>query len=778
MKKEAIYNGVAHDLSIFYCIFVERRGMGIALTKVSLISESKKRCEKLGIDPQGIPSFSTFLSEGDLNLKRAEYEEILSVINFFVHKMLELMKGIPLLILISDENGCILEMAGDEAIKSVVQQSGIKVGLVFNEQEAGTNSINLVLDHCQPIQLVGDEHYYEFLWSSACYSVPFQYTDISNLLGTITIMTTIDQHNPFLLAMLCTVVDSIERELLLKKQNRRLHILNQVVIETTRNGIIITDRDGNITEFNKFAETLTGAKKQDVINKPIPDAKTNDFIKEVLQTGKDYEDMEFMLHSQKGQDELVCLFDAFPIRDENMQVMGAFAQFRDITERYHTQKQINYLAYHDDLTGLPNRRFFTRHIDELLKHGVEENSIFAVMFLDLDSFKKINDTLGHNNGDMLLKLVAERLKTCCHAPNQLVSRMGGDEFTILLQEITDHTEAIHVAEEIIKAFEKPFAVDGYEFYITASIGIVFYPQDGTNVEMLMKNADIALYRMKDDGKNNYNIFKPIPNSGGIERLTLEHSIRKALHLDEFVLYYQPQIDILTGEIIGTEALVRWNHPTLGLVPPAKFIPIAEETGLIVPLGEWVLKSACLQNQIWKEKGFPPMSVSVNLSSRQFSKHDLVETIKEILLETHIDPQYLELEITESMTMNVDVAIEVLGKLKELGIQICIDDFGTGYSNLYYLKLFSIDRLKIDRSFVRDIMTDSNDADIVATIIAMAHKLGIDVIAEGVETKDQLDFLRSQNCHEVQGFYYHPPLPAEQIEQLLMKTVAMKINSQR
>ncbi|MDG0795101.1 EAL domain-containing protein [Cohnella ginsengisoli] len=551
-----------------------------------------------------------------------------------------------------------------------------------------------------------------------------------------------------------------------------------MVIETTRNGIIITDRDGNITEFNEFAEILTGSKKQDVINGPIPDAKINDFIKEVLLTGKDYEDMEFMLCPQTGQGDLVCLFDAFPILDENMQVMGAFAQFRDITERYHTEKQINYLAYHDDLTGLPNRRFFTGHIDQLLRHGVNENSIFAVMFLDLDSFKKINDTLGHNNGDALLKLVAERLKTCCHASDQLVSRMGGDEFTILLQDITDHTEAIRVAEQIIQAFEKPFAVDGYEFYITASIGIAFYPQDGTNVEMLMKNADIALYRMKDDGKNNYNVFKPNPNSGGIERLTLENSIRKALQLNEFVVYYQPQIDIMTGDIIGTEALVRWNHPTLGLIPPAKFIPIAEETGIIVPLGEWVLKTACLQNQVWREKGLAPMSVSVNLSSRQFSKHDLVETIEEILRETRMDPQYLELEITESMTMNVDVAIEVLGKLKELGIHLCIDDFGTGYSNLYYLKLFSIDRLKIDRSFVRDIMTDSNDADIVATIIAMAYKLGIDAIAEGVETKDQLDFLRSQNCHEVQGFYYHQPLPAEQLEQLLMKSAEIKTNSQR
>lgn len=741
---------------------------GIALTKESLISESKKRCERLGIDPRGIPSFSNILLEEDLNRKRGEYEEILSVINFFVHKMLELMEGIPVLILISDENGCVLEMAGDEAIKSVVQQSGIKVGLVFNEQEAGTNSINLVLDHREPIQLVGDDHYYEFLQSSACYSVPFQYTDLSNLLGTITIMTTIDQHNPFLLAMLCTVVDSIERELLLKKQNSRLDILNQVVIETTRNAIIITDRDGMITEFNKYAEILTGSKKQDVLYKPIPYGKANDFIKEVLQKGENYENIEFILTPQVGQDERVCLFDAFPIRNENMQIVGAFAQFRDITERYNTQKQINYLAYHDDLTDLPNRRFFIMHIDELLRQGVKEDSIFAVMFLDLDSFKKINDTLGHNNGDALLKLAAERLKACCQSPNKLVSRMGGDEFTILLEEITDRTEAIHVAEEIIKAFEKPFAVDGYEFYITASIGIAFYPQDGQSVESLMKNADIALYRMKEDGKNNFNIFKPIPNSGGIERLTLENSIRKALQQNEFVLYYQPQINTLTGEIIGTEALVRWNHPTQGLIPPAKFIPLAEETGLIVPLGEWVLETACRQNQIWIEKGYAPMSISVNLSSRQFSKPNLVETIKEILRETRIDPHYLELEITESMTTNVEVTVEVLAKLKELGIQICIDDFGTGYSNLYYLKVFSIDRLKIDRSFVRDIMTDSNDADIVATIIAMAHNLGINVIAEGVETKDQLDFLRSQNCHEVQGFYYHQPLPAEQMEQLLMK----------
>ncbi|CAM4414691.1 EAL domain-containing protein [Paenibacillus alkaliterrae] len=732
------------------------------------IAESKLRCEKLGIDPCAVPSFSTFFSNAVLEQKRHEYEEILSVIDFFVHKMLELIKGHPLLIMISDENGCILEMAGDEAIKNVVQQSGIKVGLVFKENEAGTNSINLALQHRKPFQLVGGNHYYKFLEASACYSVPFQYTDISNLLGTITIMTTIDQHNSFLLAMLCTVVDSIERELLLKKQNRRLHILNQVVIETTRNGIIITDREGNITEYNKFAEIITNLKKQDVIQKPISDLQISQFIQEVLHTGVEYEDIELSITQKKQEEPLVCLFDAFPIHDENLQIMGAFAQFRDITERSKTEKQINHLAYHDDLTGLPNRRFFTQNLENLLESSEGNESLFAIMFLDLDSFKKINDNLGHNNGDTLLKLVAERLRNCCSPSNHIVSRMGGDEFTILLQEITGHNDAILVAEEVIEVFEAPFVIEEYEFYITASIGIAFYPHHGDDAETLMKHADIAMYMAKDAGKNNYSVFKAIKNNIGIEQLTLESSMRKALQNEEFVLHYQPQMDIETGEIIGTEALIRWNHPVLGLVPPAKFIPIAEENGLIVPIGEWVLRTACKQNQMWIEQGFIPMKISVNLSTRQFLKRNLIDNVKQILSETNHDPRYLELEITESMTMDVEYAVDVLGEMKKLGIQICIDDFGTGYSNLYYIKLFSIDRLKVEQSFVRDIMTDKNDADIVATIISMTHNLGIDVIAEGVETEDQLNFLRTLRCREAQGYYYHRPLPADQIEQLFTK----------
>ncbi|GBG09165.1 diguanylate cyclase [Paenibacillus sp. MY03] len=730
------------------------------------LRQSQNRCKLLGINPEVVPAFTTILTEAELASKRMEYEEILSVINFFVNKMLELMKGLPLLILISDENGCILEMAGDETIKTIVSQSGIKIGLVFTEKEAGTNSINLALDHREPFQLIGRDHYFHFLEESACYSVPFQHTDVSSLLGTITIMTTIDQHNPFLLAMLCTVVDSIERELLLKKQNRRLHILNQVVIETTRNGIIITDREGKITEYNQFAEYITDLKKQDVLHKSIVELKISQYINEVLHYGIVYEDMEISI-KQKNQDErLVCLFDAFPIYDQKGLIMGAFAQFRDITERSKAEKQINHLAYHDDLTGLPNRRFFTQHLTKLLDSQEGERSPFGLMFLDLDSFKKINDNLGHNNGDALLKLVAGRLKNCCRNSKHFVARMGGDEFTIVVKDIKSQEEIIKVADDIIKAFETPFEIDEYEFYITSSLGIAFYPQDGTDAETLMKRADIAMYLAKDGGKNNYALYKAAKSSIGMEQLTLESSIRKALHNNEFVLHYQPQIELETGNIIGTEALLRWNHPTLGLVSPSKFIPIAEETGLIVPIGEWVLRTACLQNQAWIDQGVSPMKISVNLSTRQFLKRDLVETVQKILLETGLDPSLLELEITESMTMDVDFAIEVLGDLKKLGIHVCIDDFGTGYSNLYYLKLFSIDRLKIDQSFVRDIMTDSIDADIVSTIIAMAYNLGIDVIAEGVETEDQLNYLKRLRCREVQGYYFHRPLPAEQMEGIL------------
>lgn len=731
------------------------------------IDQSKDRCERMGINPTVVPDFSQYYSEAELEQKRLEYEEILSVIDFFVNKMLELMKGLPLLILISDEKGCVLEMAGDAAIKNIVSQSGIQVGLVFTEEEAGTNSINLALDHREPFQLIGRDHYFHFLEMSACYSVPFQHTDVSNLLGTITIMTAIDQHNPFLLAMLCTVVDSIERELLLKKQNRRLHILNQVVIETTRNGIIITDKDGKITEYNQFAEYITDLKKQDVLHKSIAELKVSQYIGEVLHNGIVYEDMELIIKQRDQDEKLVCLFDAFPIYDQNKSIMGAFAQFRDITERSKTEQQINHLAYHDDLTGLPNRRFFTQHLDKLLDSSDGEKHSFAIMFLDLDSFKKINDNLGHNNGDALLKLVSSRLKRCCRSSKHVVSRMGGDEFTILLKETSSQQEAIMVAEDVIRAFEVPFLVDDYELYITASIGIAYYPQDGTDAETLMKHADIAMYLAKDSGKNNFAVYRAAKSSIGMEQLTLESSIRKALQNNEFVLHYQPQIEVETGNIIGMEALIRWNHPTLGLVPPSKFIPIAEETGLIVPIGEWVLRTACKQNMAWIEKGISPMKISVNLSTRQFLKRDLVDTVKNILTETSHDPRYLELEITESMTMDVNFAIEVLGELKKLGIHICIDDFGTGYSNLYYMKLFSIDRLKIDQSFIRDIMTDSIDADIVSTIIAMAYNLGIDVIAEGVENEEQLNYLKRLKCREVQGYYYHRPLPADQLETILL-----------
>lgn len=727
------------------------------------ITNSKLRCKKFGIEPNGTPDFTTFLLDTELSLKRLKYDEILRVIDGFVNKMLEIIKDIPLLIIISDENGFILKMAGDAAIKSVVEQTGIKPGLGFREEEAGTNSINLALELLQPVELIGSNHFFKFLKASACYSVPFQYTDNNHVLGTITIMTSVDQHNPFLLPLLCTIVDSIERELLLKKQNSKLHILNQIVMSTTRNGIIITDKEGNITEYNKYAEILTGKSKKSVLKKSLNKLSFGQLIEEVLHSEKEFSDIQFTFTSGKKDEPIICLADAFPIRDENLRILGGLVQFRDITERHKAQEQINYLAFHDELTGLPNRRFFQKYLKEVLEKSEDNKSIFAVMFIDLDRFKIINDNLGHNNGDVLLKMVAKRIKNT--TPNETVARLGGDEFTIILQDINHISNAVSMAEQLICEFEKPFTLGGYDLFVTASIGIALYPHDGTNAEMLMKHADIAMYRAKEQGRNNYNIYKPIKANNGLDQLTLESSLRKGLQNEEFELYYQPQIDMKTGQIIGAEALIRWNHPKLGVISPGTFIPVAEETGLIVSIGEWVIREACQQIQEWKYFD-PYFKISVNLSVRQFLNQNLVEKIRKILLETNTDPQCLELEVTESMTMDVDHTIEVIGQLKSLGVKISIDDFGTGYSNLYYLKKFSIDGLKIDKSFVRDIMVDTNDADIVATIVAMAKNLGIDVIAEGVETEEQLNFLLKHGCNKAQGYLFHPPIPAEKFALLL------------
>jgi diguanylate cyclase (GGDEF)-like protein len=399
------------------------------------------------------------------------------------------------------------------------------------------------------------------------------------------------------------------------------------------------------------------------------------------------------------------------------------------------------------------------------------------LFLDADRFKTINDTLGHDAGDDLLKQIATRLTACLRA-GDTVSRLAGDEFAVVLPSVENAIDTRHLAQRLLDCFVEPFRLKEQRIYITASIGVTLYPGDATTVEGLLKNADTAMYRAKDAGRNNYQFYSTDMHTHAVERLKLENALRGATERGELVLHYQPLVDLKSGQIEGMEALLRWNHPELGLVPPLEFIPLAEETGLIIPIGEWVLRSACAQTRAWQAAGLPPLRLSVNLSARQFQK-DLVGMVASVLEETGLEPKYLELELTESVVMkNPEAAVATLDALDRMGVRLSIDDFGTGYSSLSYLKRFPIDTLKVDRSFVRDIPGDADDMLITTGIIGLAHSLGIQVVAEGVETSAQLSFLRAQNCDAMQGYYFSKPLPAPAFAQLLSERRLLENIGQR
>ncbi|MCZ8523906.1 MULTISPECIES: EAL domain-containing protein [Paenibacillus] len=727
---------------------------------------SKRFCAEAGMDSKVIPAPAVVMTQEELETKRKEYDEILSVVQFFGNKVLHSLKGTPLLLSVADEKGFILHMMGDETIRSMVSELGIRPGVQFTEETMGTNVVSLSLKHSgQPIELIGPDHYHEYLHASACYAVAFRYTDNNNLLGSVSIMTAIELQNPLMITMLTTTIDSIERELLLRKQNRKLNIMNQVMLQNTRNGIIITDKEGVITDFNQFARELTGLTLEETVDRPVLFLDPmGGFIHSVIQEGRQYEDIQIEFGGRDGKRKTVCLFDAFPIYDEYRRIVGAFGQFRNITDRYEAEERYNYLANHDDLTDIPNRRYYKTKLNTMLEQANQDLHPYriAVLYLDLDRFKLVNDTLGHTHGDLLLKLVVERL-TALLGPEDVIARMGGDEFMFMFPRIRDAEDVTLRVEEILKIFHQPFNMNGYEFHITASIGISMYPSDGLDSDKLMIHADTAMYKAKERGKNQYLLYSAEMQTKSHEKIRMETSLRKAIENEEFVLYYQPQIDLRSGGVKGVEALIRWQHPERGIVSPYEFIPLAEETGLIIPLDQWVLRTACHQNKKWQDMGLPPLRIAVNLSSQQFAKDSLVDIVRHALEESGLAPEYLELEITETMTMDVEHTIPTLEKLHALGVQISIDDFGTGYSSLNYLKKFSIDRLKIDQSFVRDIMFDAHDSDIVGTIIAMAHGMGLEVIAEGVEEAGQLQFLREQKCNEVQGYYYSKPIPAEEFE---------------
>jgi diguanylate cyclase (GGDEF)-like protein/PAS domain S-box-containing protein len=438
---------------------------------------------------------------------------------------------------------------------------------------------------------------------------------------------------------------------------------------------------------------------------------------------------------------------------------------QDMSDRKRSSERIRYMAYYDDMTGLPNRRLYMMHVTEALSRPRTAERRVAVLYLDLDRFKLVNDSFGRDFGDMLLLQVAERL-TRDLEEHDVAARMEGDEFAILYESVASDEAALERARKLLSLLEEPFELQGHPFHMSASIGIATNGDGAADPNVVVKKADIALGTVKDNGRNACLLYTGELDNSSLEKLTMQHEMRQALAHGEFILYYQPQYRIETGEVVGLEALVRWLHPERGMIPPGKFISIAEESGLIVQLGDWVLAEACRQNKEWQNLGLPPVPVSVNLSIRQFLQQNLTDKVASVLEETGLAPQYLDLEITESMTMDVQYASAQLIELSKLGVGISVDDFGTGYSSFHYLKNFPINRLKIDRSFVRDIQQDPNDAAIVAAIIAMAHNMNLQVIAEGVETEEQLFFLRKHRCDEMQGYYRSPPVPSPEIEGLL------------
>ncbi|HEY2944438.1 MAG TPA: EAL domain-containing protein [Vicinamibacteria bacterium] len=488
--------------------------------------------------------------------------------------------------------------------------------------------------------------------------------------------------------------------------------------------------------------------------------------------GAEVVDMEMDV-VRDGQKVGTILGYAAPLFDESGRPRGAIGASLDITERKRAEEQIKSLAYHDSLTGLPNRRLFQDRLSVAVAQAHRNAQRLAVLFLDLDRFKSVNDSLGHAAGDRLIQEVAERLRTCLRE-GDTVARLGGDEFTLLLPGVAQVVDAARVAEKVLDALRVPFLIDDRELLATASIGISLYPEDGRDADTLVKNADNAMYRAKQQGRDNYQLCAPALNATALERLALESSLRHAVGQDELVLHYQPVLDLVSGRVESMEALLRWRHPELGLVPPADFIPLAEMTGLVIAFSPWVLRTACAQAREWQAAGHPGLGVAVNLSARQFQHPGLVGQVKRALEETRLEARFLELEISESSAMQGPEAnVPTFRALKALGVGLAIDDFGTGCSSLSYLRRFPIDALKIDRSFTAEITRDPDDAAIANVVIALAHTLKLRVVAEGVETDDQLSFLTARRCDQGQGYLFGSPRPAQDCTALLDAPVPVR-----
>jgi len=542
-------------------------------------------------------------------------------------------------------------------------------------------------------------------------------------------------------------------------------------LEQTADSIMITDRHGIIEYVNPAFVETTGYTRDEAYGRGpsiIKSGRTEDKVYEILwQTILRGEVYRNVLINRKKNGSLYYEEKTIsPLKDSNGKITHFISSGKDITERMHTEERLHHLAYHDILTDLPNRVMFVERIINAIKQS-RGSEHCAVLFIDLDRFKNINDTLGHEVGDQLLQAVPERLLSCVR-DRDTVARFGGDEFALLLEKIPSSEAVAKVAAKLMEVLSKPYEIDSRQLYLTASIGISLSPDDSTDANTLIKNADTAMYRAKDTGRNNFQFYSIDMGVRAFERLSLETNLRYALERDEFELYYQPQIEMVSGNIVGCEALIRWQHPEFGLVTPDKFIPLLEDTGLIVDVGGWVVNTACKQGKEWVELSGKPLKMAVNLSGRQFRDESLIEMIREGIEAHSFTPSLLDIEITETVLMQDDrISLANIGALKALGVQLSIDDFGTGYSSLSYLKRFPVDTIKIDRAFTRDVTSDPEDAAIVNAVIAMAHSLKLEVIAEGVEHEDQVDFLTRYGCDYMQGDLFGKPLPQSEFRALIM-----------
>ena len=550
----------------------------------------------------------------------------------------------------------------------------------------------------------------------------------------------------------------------------------QVTLNSIGDAVLSTDIAGNVTYLNVVAERMTGWSCQEATGRRLAEvfqiidgATRQPAPNPMAQAVRENQTVGLTANCvliRRDRSECAIEDSAAPIHDRGGRVTGAVIVFHDVSAARAITQEMAHLAQHDFLTDLPNRMLICDRIANAIALARRNGKRRAVLFLDLDGFKHINDSLGHPIGDQLLQSVAQRLRACVRN-SDTVSRQGGDEFVVLLSEIEHAEDAARSAEKMVQALAAPHNVAGKELHITGSIGISIYPDDGQDAETLIKCADTAMYHAKDKGRNNYQFFTDDMNVRAVERQFLEANLRRALERREFVLHYQPKIDIETEAITGVEALIRWRHPERGLIPPALFVPVAEDCGLIVPIGRWVLHEACRQAQAWIDAGLPPLPIAVNISATEFQGTDFLEGVRATLTQTRLNPRYLELELTESVLMqDAGTTAASLIALKALGVRLAIDDFGTGYSSLSYLRQFPIDTLKIDQSFVREITAGSRDDTIVGAIISMGKSLRQKVIAEGVETADQLAFLRRQHCGEGQGFHFSRPVSADDFAALL------------